>query len=248
VAITSIKRGMGGRYGNKGGILARFVIEDSSICLINCHLAAGQHAVRARNADIAAMLEEKAVFPATSDEPLAYGGGGDGSMVLDHEIVFLNGDMNYRIDQRRDAIIAAVRANEYEGLWVHDQLLKEVKHNRGFRLRGFSEGLLTFPPTYKYDRRSNEYDSSEKHRAPAWCDRVLWRSQVPARVQQLHYQRYEANVSDHRPISAAFRMTIKSVRHEVRQKVKSEVKDRWKEEEERLLSEAREFYISQSLM
>lgn len=45
--------------------------------------------MRARNADVAAMLEEKAVFPATSEEPLAYGGGGDGSMVLDHEIVFV---------------------------------------------------------------------------------------------------------------------------------------------------------------
>lgn len=156
--------------------------------------------------------------------------------------------MNYRIDQRRDAIVAAVRADECESLLGHDQLLKEIKYNRGCRFRGFSEGTLTFPPTYKYDRRSNEYDSSEKRRAPAWCDRVLWRSRVPARIHQLHYQRYEANVSDHRPISAAFKMTIKSVRHEVRQKVKSEVKDKWQQEQSRLLSAATEFYISQSLI
>jgi hypothetical protein len=67
------------------------VIDDSSICFINCHLAAGQHHVRQRNADVAAMLEEKSVFPPSDavEESLAYVGGGDGSMVLDHEIVFV---------------------------------------------------------------------------------------------------------------------------------------------------------------
>lgn len=67
------------------------MIDDSSICFINCHLAAGQNHTRTRNADVAAMLEEKAVFPesGTIMEPLAYTGGGDGSMVLDHELVFV---------------------------------------------------------------------------------------------------------------------------------------------------------------
>ncbi|KAJ7124539.1 Endonuclease/exonuclease/phosphatase [Mycena epipterygia] len=246
--ITSLKRGMGGRYGNKGGIITRLVIEDSSICFINCHLAAGQHATRARNADIAAMLEERSLLPESEHEPLAYVGGGDGQMALDHEIVFLNGDMNYRIDQRRDNIIAAVRANEIESLLAHDQLLKEIKYNRGCRLRGFSEGRLTFPPTYKYDRHSSEYDSSEKARAPAWCDRVLWRTRVPDRVQQLHYRRYEANVSDHRPVSAAFKFTVKSIRHEIRQKAKAEVQIRWATEQERLLSVARDFYVDLALI
>jgi hypothetical protein len=41
--------------------VTRFVIGDSSICFINCHLAAGQHHVRSRNADVIAMLEEKYV-------------------------------------------------------------------------------------------------------------------------------------------------------------------------------------------
>jgi hypothetical protein len=65
------------------------VIGDTSVCVINCHLAAGQNAIRRRNADAAGILEEKAVFP-TSDHSLAYVGGGDGSTVLDHEIVFVS--------------------------------------------------------------------------------------------------------------------------------------------------------------
>jgi endonuclease/exonuclease/phosphatase family metal-dependent hydrolase len=55
----------------------------------------------------------------------------------------------------------------------------------------------------------------EKRRLPAWCDRVLWRSSDPNHVPQLHYQQYEVNISDHCPISAAFTVTVKSVKHEV---------------------------------
>ncbi|KAI5996569.1 hypothetical protein F5J12DRAFT_853067 [Pisolithus orientalis] len=230
VAITTIKRGMGGRYGNKGAIVARLVVDNSSICFINCHLAAGQGHVRQRNADVAAVLEEKSLFPPSDavEEYIDFVGGGDGSMVLDHEIVFLNGDMNYRIDQRRET------SGELELLFPHDQLLREMKHNQGFRLRAFQEGPLMFAPTYKYDRRSNEFDTSEKRRTPAWCD------------LQLNYQRYEANVSDHRPISAAFKVTIKSVRQDVRAREKMEVGKRWTEMEMELLESAREFYVQQA--
>ncbi|KAH7922873.1 DNase I-like protein [Leucogyrophana mollusca] len=250
VAITTIKRGMGGRYGNKGGIVARFVIDDSSICLINCHLAAGQHHVRQRNSDVAAFLEEKSVFPSSDaiEEPLAYVGGGDGSMVLDHEIVFVNGDMNYRIDQRRDHVVAAIQAGDFESLMVHDQLTKEMKYNRGFRFRSFMEGPLTFAPTYKYDRRSSEFDSSEKRRVPAWCDRVLWRSRDPDRVKLLSYQRYEANVSDHRPISAGFTMTVKSVKQDARAREKAAAESEWMGLQVELLDAAREFYVMQALI
>ena len=156
--------------------------------------------------------------------------------------------MNYRIEQRRDAIVAAVHAGDYESLFAHDQLMKEMKHNRGFRFRTFVEGPITFAPTYKYDRRSSEYDSSEKRRLPAWCDRVLWRSCVPARVQQRHYRRYEVNVSDHRPVSAGFTVTVKSVRQEVRARVKMEVEMMWMKEQERLLAAAHEFYIREALI
>ena len=160
----------------------------------------------------------------------------------------MNGDMNYRIDQRREAVVAAIRAGDLQQLVIHDQLRKEMKFNRGFRLRTFFEGPLDFVPTYKYDRRSDEYDTSEKRRAPAWCDRILWRSREPDRVQQLHYRRYEANVSDHRPISAAFRISVKSVSEEPRVHVKTELETVWAEHEKVLLAAAQQFFIDQAMI
>ncbi|KAG5724449.1 putative inositol polyphosphate 5-phosphatase C9G1.10c [Termitomyces sp. T112] len=245
--ITHIKRGMGGRYGNKGAIISRFILDDTSICLLNCHLAAGQNAVRQRNGDVTAILERDALFPVTHF-PFAYVGGGDGTMILDHEIVIANGDMNYRIDHRRDAIISSIRTNDYTSLLTHDQLLREIKYNRACRFRGFSEGALTFPPTYKYDPNTNDYDTSEKRRSPAWCDRVLWRSKVPTRVRQVHYRRYEIDVSDHRPVSAAFEVTVKKLEREERGRVKMAVQASWAEEQNRLLSEAKRFYVRQALI
>lgn len=133
-------------------------------------------------------------------------------------------------------------------LLAHDQLLKEIKFNRAFRLRAFVEAPITFAPTYKYDRRSSDYDSSEKNRIPAWCDRILYHTRHPSRVHQLHYRRYEANVSDHRPISAGYSVTVKSVDQDTRSSVKAGVEGEWMQKQYGLLIVARDFYISQGLL
>ncbi|PVU87123.1 hypothetical protein BB559_006220 [Furculomyces boomerangus] len=54
--------------------------------------------------------------------------------------------------------------------------LRDKNQNVPFALSSFSEAIVSFPPTYKFDVGTNDYDTSEKRRVPAWCDRILFRS------------------------------------------------------------------------
>lgn len=107
-AVGTVKTGLfGGRYGNKGAVAARLVVDDSSLCFVNCHLAAGQHHVKARNSDAASILSAPKLFPrgavsGSEDGPIpprlrrsmAFTRGGDGEQILDHEAIFWSGDLN----------------------------------------------------------------------------------------------------------------------------------------------------------
>ncbi|KAI9889689.1 MAG: hypothetical protein M1814_005090 [Vezdaea aestivalis] len=209
---SEVKRGMGGLTGNKGAIIIRFLFDDSSICFLNCHLAAGQDQSKQRNIDLAAILESSDLAPERNpiNQVNNFVGGGDGSMVLDHEICILNGDLNYRISSMtRDGAIKAAKALDLPRLLERDQLLQGYKSDPEFRLRAFNEAPICFPPTYKYDVGTDTYDTSSKARVPSWCDRILYRGL--GRVKQLDYCRHEVHASDHRPVSAAFKFWVKTV-------------------------------------
>jgi inositol polyphosphate 5-phosphatase INPP5B/F len=63
-----------------------------------------------------------------------------------------------------------------DSLLPHDQLKRVMKKKKAFH-DGWREGPITFLPTYKYDVGSmGMFDSSEKKRAPSWCDRILFRT------------------------------------------------------------------------
>jgi endonuclease/exonuclease/phosphatase family metal-dependent hydrolase len=214
------------------------------MCFVNCHLAAGQTQTANRNNDIAAILEAESL-PAESNMTLRtdqFVSGGDGTMIMDHEVCILNGDLNYRIDAiPRNTIIEAIRQNNLTKLLDRDQLLASRRKNPGFRLRSFTERLITFAPTYKYDVGSDEYDSSDKKRSPAWCDRVLYRGL--GRVKQLDYRRHEVRASDHRPVSAAFKIRVKTVMAQERAVTWDVCNKEFQEEKRRLASEASIEYL-----
>jgi hypothetical protein len=217
VHTSEVKRGMGGSLGNKGAILIRLVVDDSSICFVNCHLAAGQTQTINRNNDAAAILEAKVLpaFPIQDNEVAKHSdvftNGGDGSMILDHEICVLNGDLNYRIDTMgRETVIKHIEQGNYARLLERDQLLLSRKRNPGFRLRAFQESPINFAPTYKYNVNSDVYDTSEKRRAPAWCDRIMYRG--IGKVKMEDYRRWDQiRVSDHRPVSGYLKLRVKVV-------------------------------------
>ena len=216
----------------------RFTLEDTSLCFTNCHLAAGQSQTVNRNNDMTAILESALLPPERDAEAKLsrFVDGGDGSMIMDHEICILNGDLNYRIDTMgRDTVIKAVKTNNLQKLLERDQLLVSKRRNPAFRLRSFTELPITFAPTYKYDVGTDRYDTSEKNRSPAWCDRLLYRG--TGRVEQLTYQRHELRVSDHRPVSGIFRLRIKTIVPEQREAVWQECETRFELVRKKLIKE-----------
>jgi len=212
----------------QGGLVIRFLLDDASLCFVNAHLAAGQDHVSNRNHDITTILES-ANLPVphlAAARPESFAHGGDGGMIMDHEICIISGDLNYRIDGLpRDSVTAAIQSGDLETLIEHDQLSQTRQRNPAFVLRAFNEERIMFDPTYKYDVGTNRYDTSEKRRTPAWCDRILYRG-IGDKVKQTEYRRHELKASDHKPVSARFVMRIKTIkadkRLEVRRKCEQE--------------------------
>lgn len=63
-----------------------------------------------------------------------------------------------------------------DSLLPHDQLRRIMQQRKAFH-DGWREGPISFLPTYKYDIGTlGLFDSSEKQRAPSWCDRILYRT------------------------------------------------------------------------
>ena len=70
----------------------------------------------------------------------------------------------------------------------------------------FDEGPLNFVPTYKYDLFSDDWDTSEKARCPAWTDRVLFKGRT---CKLLKYGRNDTlKISDHRPVYALIQLEL----------------------------------------
>ncbi|KAM6382621.1 synaptojanin-1 isoform 5-T5 [Alca torda] len=233
VAVDTVKTGMGGATGNKGAVAIRMLFHTSSLCFVCSHFAAGQSQVKERNEDFVE-IARKLSFPM-------------GRMLFSHDYIFWCGDFNYRIDIPNEEVKDLIRQQNWDALIAGDQLINQK--NSGQIFRGFLEGKINFAPTYKYDLFSDDYDTSEKCRTPAWTDRVLWRrrkwpfdrsaedldllnasfhddSNVPYTWNPgtlLHYGRAELKTSDHRPVVALIDIDIFEIEAEERQKVYKEV-------------------------
>ncbi|KAI9143692.1 Endonuclease/exonuclease/phosphatase [Paraphysoderma sedebokerense] len=194
VEMNVTKTGLRGMAGNKGGISVRMDIWDSSFCFVTAHLAAGQSNVDERNRDYQT-ITTGTLFSR-------------GKKIKDHENIFWLGDFNYRISMENEQCRALIGRKDWNGLFMSDQLNHQMRQGAVFK--NFKEGVLSFPPTYKYDNGTDIYDTSEKNRIPAWCDRVLYCGQ---KIQLLNYGRAELKVSDHKPVKATFEVSVSVIDH-----------------------------------
>ena len=126
--------------------------------------------------------------------------------------------MNWRVDLSYEIARKHANAGNLEELQKHDQFLKN-KASRTLTKK-FTEGMLNFKPTFKYNPNSDVYDTSKKMRVPSWTDRILFKEE---NCKLRYYNRSESKFSDHRPVLGIFDCITYRTDKDKRQNVLNEV-------------------------
>ncbi|KAF8086041.1 hypothetical protein N665_0636s0013 [Sinapis alba] len=248
IDVAAVPCGFGRAIGNKGGVGLRIRVFDRIMCFINCHLAAHLEAVNRRNADFDHIYKTMS-FSRSSNANNAPAAGVTTCShttksannvnvnteetkqdLAEADMVVFFGDFNYRLfdisyDEARDF----VSQRSFDWLREKDQLRAEMKAGKVFQ--GMREAIITFPPTYKFERHRpglGGYDSGEKKRIPAWCDRVIYRDtrtspesecslDCPVVASIMMYDAcMDVTESDHKPVRCKFHVKIEHVDRSVR--------------------------------
>ncbi|XP_038884522.1 type IV inositol polyphosphate 5-phosphatase 3-like isoform X6 [Benincasa hispida] len=196
VNVSTVGVGVMGYIGNKGSISVSMSIYQTLFCFICTHLTSGEKEgdELKRNADVSEIHRRTQFHPLN--------GIGFPKIIHDHERIIWLGDLNYRINLSYEKTRELISRKEWSKLAENDQLLWELKKGRAFD--GWTEGNLTFAPTYKYENNSEKYygeDPKVGRRTPAWCDRIL---SYGKGLKLCNYRRTEIKFSDHRPVTATY--------------------------------------------
>lgn len=250
VDAAAVPCGFGRAIGNKGAVGLRMRVYDRLMCFVNCHFAAHSEAITRRNADFDHVYRTMAFSRSSSLFNAAAAGASSAFQMFrttnavegmpelsEADMVVFLGDFNYRLhdisyDEARDFISQRC----FDWLREKDQLRAEMEAGNVFQ--GMREADIRFPPTYKFEKHQTGlagYDSGEKKRVPAWCDRILYRDSRSASESDCSLDcpvvssisQYEACMdvtdSDHKPVRCIFNAYIARVDESVRRQEFGEI-------------------------
>lgn len=200
--VSPVGVGLMGYMGNKGSVSISMSLYQTRLCFVCSHLTSGHKFgdEERRNSNVSEILKRTRFSTVLDpDQP---------QTIPCHDQIFWFGDLNYRINKQDEEVRKLVVKKQWDKLLSSDQLCNEL--SKGHVFDGWNEGVIAFPPTYKYEVNSDRYvgenpKEGEKRRTPAWCDRILW---LGKGIKQLCYDRAEIKMSDHRPVSSVFAIEV----------------------------------------
>ncbi|KPU77649.1 uncharacterized protein Dana_GF26950, isoform B [Drosophila ananassae] len=220
----------GSAFRTKGAVAISFCLFGTSMLFVTSHLTAHQQKVKERVSDVKRIIN---ALDLPRNLPNLRHKSKDVTQNFDN--VFWCGDLNFRLGEPREKLLEWIQNTKFplpshlpHGYMHTDQLSSVLADGAAFR--GFMEANITFPPTYKYDPGSQNFDTSSKQRAPAYTDRILYKYRqmqglvirrqtiVPGvstptqpYVQCLLYDSVPSiTTSDHKPVWALFRTLIRA--------------------------------------
>ncbi|KAK2575647.1 hypothetical protein KPH14_011910 [Odynerus spinipes] len=211
----------GTAFRTKGAVALALMLFGTSFLFITAHLTAHQDKVKERVNDIKRIVRN---LDLPKDLPTKHKSK---DVTQNFDCVFWCGDLNFRLARPREEVIQWVSEScfpQQVPINLQKDQLKMILKD-GAVLRGFEEAAITFPPTYKYDPGTQNFDSSSKQRTPAYTDRILFKgksgyirrvsrestsSHKDGAIECLIYDSVPSIcTSDHKPVWGVFKTTIR---------------------------------------
>ncbi|KAG5345944.1 INP5E phosphatase, partial [Acromyrmex heyeri] len=213
----------GTAFRTKGAVAIALMIFGTSFLFVTAHLTAHQDKVKERVNDIKRIVRN---LDLPKELPIRHKSK---DVTQNFDCVFWCGDLNFRLAQPREEVIQWITNTcfpQESPINMRKDQLKNIL-NEGAVLRGFEEAPIMFPPTYKYDPGTQNFDSSSKQRTPAYTDRILFRGKGHTRgyirrvsheissskdgvIECLIYDSVPSmSTSDHKPVWGVFKTTLR---------------------------------------
>ncbi|CAK0869306.1 unnamed protein product [Prorocentrum cordatum] len=177
---AQVATGFGNVVGNKGGTQVGFSLGHTSLLFINAHLPAHNGKMKERTKCFGRILEDSPIRRSrrkeSADSPRRKLG-----VHQDYDRVFFMGDLNARVNATRADVDDWLAQGRFDRCLEQDELLPLLSASPDDALTSadglvglwpcFEEAIINFPPTYKFDVNTDNYDTSAKQRVPSWTDR-----------------------------------------------------------------------------